>query len=1341
MFYARSTSSLFDARSEDIPLGGTLPAAAAAGAISTYSSRSLTELPLSSTWSSASEPAAVGASSKRAWSRRAEAEHLSNGWRDGRGSSRSQHARGTARQLPEVLARLQAELGGVMRGVAAVTTINLHGEALHPLVCDADVATLAALLQGTAVRSLHLQSNGLGDAAAEALAAALVTGPGGARALRLVDLSHNRVGDGGAAAIFGALLPSSARLAGGGGRAGKEAWGSNSGSAGGSGGSSASSRSGADDGTGGASVATTLRTLCLLGNEVGDVGAAALAVLLAEGCGKLRHTNLNFNSVGDRGVAALAAVMCGGDSPPVGGGPLTAAPEHRTSPIDASSAGARLGARRRQLATAAGVLMGRQRSLWGLRPLALGALSTSAAAQPLSRGGAALVNVRLDVQVPAGRLKKQGKAARKRIYKVQNECELAAALRVQLAWRRRGGAVNFAKHLFARAGTIAAEEGERRELAARRVQLAWRRRQGSFAAHMLQLARTEEMAQALRDAPFAIRIQEWWRARKGALAYARSLKERLVVAAEEEARLAVEAEARESALRLHRAARRVQRAWRRRAAAKGLGGNAAAALLSGWLVPASSASQAEQDKAAIEQVEAMRRRDKARQRCDGLGRNHSLAARRQLAALRLQAWRAAVLSCRGEFGRCSCAVRSLAPSPTKPAKRGARKMVSAVAVAKASRKLANAFSDIAPHIAVGDGILAAEASPGSCRKEGGLVLAEDEVGAVVSLLIDAVEKAVAPAPASSHELAQSFAPSAKVEPYSPCPRPLTFGRHLRRACAILPGLERTLAASTIQCAWWCRSRHCWKGATALGRALKDPSTRALLRALLRHRHTEANAKAARRAMAAAARKGRAAARRKLNFVEMAQQARKNAAALMIQSNWRKRQGVLVYMRHLNETLRAAAEKAEELAQQAVAQANAVANMAAAAAAEAAAAASLAVEAAVVRSAVRAEEQARRARMHRASNVLRADAAAEQAAFDTTEAKRRRGGFVSKLFCSVKPALSSMPMAEALPLRPHAAVVTASVDCAGGGDGGSGNWQVSVTVKALAGVMQEVVMVQVAPPDKKRYPARICGADHQGMLDVVFDDGHRATAWERDIIRSQLAVKKASFELDGGGGFWGGTGLIVPRAPHTVEAAGEARVAGAKPLAVATDISSAGMDAQNVDIRENTSAEEAADTSAAATITALVSDPEDIAARNLQAIFRGKRGRRRFRGTRKLALIEAAVDFDADFEPAGGSLCAAPSKAAQKAVHDCADEDESKSGAGASASAPASASHNTASSALNGLRAMPKTGELVWFTRPIFGFAPPQHDVVRAGVSNVVPVQVRLLAALTNCADNSMMAGL
>jgi hypothetical protein len=1312
---------LFDARSEDI---------------STYSSRSLTKLPLSSTWSSASEPAlnaAVGASSKRAWSRRAEAEHLSNGWRDGRGSSRSQHARGTARQLPEVLARLQAELGGVMRGVAAVTTINLHGEALHPLVCDADVTTLAALLQGTAVRSLHLQSNGLGDAAAEALAAALVTGPGGARALRLVDLSHNRVGDGGAAAIFGALLPSSARLAGGGGRAGIEAWGSNSGT--GAGGSSASSRSGADDGTGGASVATTLRTLCLLGNEVGDVGAAALAVLLAEGCGKLRHTNLNFNSVGDRGVAALAAVMCDGDSVPVGGGPPTTTPEHCTSPIDASSAVARLGAKQRQLATAAGVLMDRQRSLWGLRPLALGALSTSAAAQPLSRGGAAFMDVRLDVQVPAGRLKKQGKAARKRIYSVRTKLELAAALRVQLAWRRRGGAVALAKHLFARAGTVATEEGERRELAARRVQLAWRRRQGSFAAHMLQLARAEEMAQALRDAPFAIRIQDWWRARKGALAYARSLKERLVVAAEEEARLAAEAEARESALRLHRAARRVQRAWRRRAAAKGLGGNAAAALLSGWLVPASSASQAEQDKAAIEQVEAMRRRDEARQRCDGLGRNHSLAARRQLAALRLQAWRAAVLSCGGKFGRCSCAVRSLAPSPTKPAKRGASKTVSAVAAAKASRKLANALAAIAPHIAVGDGILVAEASPGSCRKEGRLVLAKDEVGAVVSLLIDAVEKAVAPAPA------QSFAPSAKVAPYSPCPRPLTFGRHLRRACAILPGLERTLAASTIQCAWWCRSQHCWKGATALGRALKDPNTRALLRALLRHRHTEANAKAARRAMAAAARKGRAAARRKLNFVEVAQQARKNAAALMIQSNWRKRQGVLVYMRHLNETLRAAAEKAGELAQQAVAQANAVANMAAAAAAEAAAAASLAVEAAVVRSAVRAEEQARRARIHRASNAVRADAAAEQAAFDTTEAKRRRGGFVSKLFCSVKPALSSMPMAEALPLRPQAAVVTASVDCAGGGDGSSGSWQVSVTVKALAGVMQEMVMVQGAPPDKKRYPARICGADHQGMLDVVFDDGHRATAWERDIIRSQLAVKKASFELDGGGGFWGGTGLVVPRAPHTMEAAGEARLAGAKPLAVATDISSAGIDARNVDIRENTSAEEAADTAAAATITALVSDPEDIAARNLQAIFRGKRGRRRFRGTRKLALIEAAVDFDADFELAGGSLCVAPSKAAQKAVHDCAHEDESKFDAGASASAFASASHNTASSALNGLRAMPKTGELVWFTRPIFGFAPPQHDVVRAGVSNVVPVQVRLLAALTNCADNSMTAGL
>ena len=285
----------------------------------------------------------------------------------------------------------------------------------------------------------------------------------------------------------------------------------------------------------------------------------------------------------------------------------------------------------------------------------------------LTRGGAALVDVRLDVQVPAGRLKKQGKAARKRVYEARAACELGAALRVQLAWRRRSGAIALAKHLFARAGTVASEEAKQREMAAKRVQLAWRRREGRFAEHLAVLARAEAAEELIRQTPFAVVLQEWWRTRKGALAYARNLKERLLAAKAEEERLAVAAEARESALRLHRAARRVQRAWRRRLAAKDLGcGGGAAALLSGWLIPASAENQAEQDRAAIEQVEAMRRRDEARCRCDGFQGNHARAARRHLAALRLQAWRAAVLSCGGDFGARSSAMRSLAPSPRKP---------------------------------------------------------------------------------------------------------------------------------------------------------------------------------------------------------------------------------------------------------------------------------------------------------------------------------------------------------------------------------------------------------------------------------------------------------------------------------------------------------------------------------------------------------------------------------------------------------------------------------------------------------------------------------------------------
>jgi hypothetical protein len=116
-----------------------------------------------------------------------------------------------------------------------------------------------ALRANSAVTSLNLSCNALGDGGALALAAALRNSP--TSALRVLNLSQNKLGDSGAAAVA-SLIQGSA----------------------------------------------VLEEVALNGNEIGDLGAGALAQAV-RGSSALRKLWLGDNAIGERGADALADAL------------------------------------------------------------------------------------------------------------------------------------------------------------------------------------------------------------------------------------------------------------------------------------------------------------------------------------------------------------------------------------------------------------------------------------------------------------------------------------------------------------------------------------------------------------------------------------------------------------------------------------------------------------------------------------------------------------------------------------------------------------------------------------------------------------------------------------------------------------------------------------------------------------------------------------------------------------------------------------------------------------------------------------------------------------------------
>ena len=127
------------------------------------------------------------------------------------------------------------------------------------------------------LRRLLLADNALCDVGTEALAAVLPL----CKRLDTLDLSWNGIGRRGAAAVAGAMVPSSVMVPAG----------------------------GAIISTGEGELPSSLRTLQLLGSRIGDAGVALLATALGSGNSPLSRLDLWDSTVGDVGIGSLGRAL------------------------------------------------------------------------------------------------------------------------------------------------------------------------------------------------------------------------------------------------------------------------------------------------------------------------------------------------------------------------------------------------------------------------------------------------------------------------------------------------------------------------------------------------------------------------------------------------------------------------------------------------------------------------------------------------------------------------------------------------------------------------------------------------------------------------------------------------------------------------------------------------------------------------------------------------------------------------------------------------------------------------------------------------------------------------
>eukprot|EP00937_MAST-01D_sp_MAST-1D-sp2_P003530 g3530.t1 len=612
-----------------------------------------------------------------------------------------------------------------------LTRVQLRGDAVTPAVDGEGAAQLLALLPGSAVTSLDLSCNALGGrgGAARALAGALHSSGGGARALRRVLLDFNAFGDRDVALLARAMLPapSAVEVAA---LTGQTAWaggdappqpgvaveGAPASPAPAGGGrrrasalpsaeppapqQSPSRRGlgprhlrrhvaqqqqlraagralGARAAAGGRTRHSGVEWLSLAGNNIGDSGAAALAAWLYVGPGRLDALTLDSNRVGLVGTLALARVLgaetgegnCPACMDPLGAANCTPARlpcGHVVCAVcyEALRCAAAAAAAEAQAASSPRsprsprslALATRSRALAGVLepfcPLCRARLPAPLGGGGWAAGGGAEGDVASAAmeRAEAEDVAAQHAAQRSRSLVSQwlslwghglghggqwRPHARARAVLITLADQRAGaaatGGAGAARARAAAAGVIAA--GPRaRTSAAVRIQMCWARHAGTYAKHITGRARRvaqedvqarAQVAVAAEEAELArlneslagesaaeldvmelaaVRVQCAWRRRQGATAFAQHLKAR------------AKALAAEDAARMARAAALVQRSWR-------------AAL--------SSRSMAHM----VQRVRQRRRRLRAAaRRCDGFGRLRGRAARRELAALRLQAW-------------------------------------------------------------------------------------------------------------------------------------------------------------------------------------------------------------------------------------------------------------------------------------------------------------------------------------------------------------------------------------------------------------------------------------------------------------------------------------------------------------------------------------------------------------------------------------------------------------------------------------------------------------------------------------------------------------------------------